>query len=127
MLIVALILLAIGLTMLETSRRMSMENPMIETPNGETSPEMEAVVFTGTVTEIDPGCYADGICKILIDGTIWVEFGRGWYQGPAGSFIGFDDIAVTQDKQVEISAWPDTREGIDYTILGDSSLYIKLL
>lgn len=124
MLILAIILLAVGFYLLEVSRKLEGNN-VPPTTIADQLPE-GSTVFSGTVNEIDVGCYADGICKINVDGK-WVEFGRGWYQGPSGQFIGFSNIDDISGKMVEVRVLPAEFEGYDYTILGDERLYIKAI
>jgi len=84
---------------------------------GVNAPSGTVVTHLGTIEELDNGCFADGICRMKVDG-VWVEFNRGFYQGPIGEYVG----ALPVGSYVEIRGMK-TDEGI--TIIGDNSYYIK--
>lgn len=89
----------------------------IDEPQPEDVPGTPTKVVRGKIIEKDDGCFADGICKINIDGT-WVVTNQGWYRGPLGS--------ITQELAVgmEVEAYGKvTPEGI--TLLGSNAYYVR--
>lgn len=75
-------------------------------------------VVSGTIIEKDDGCFADGICRINVDGT-WVITNQGWYQGPLGTVA--DNFAVG----MRVEAYGKvTTDGI--TMLGSNDYYVKV-
>ncbi len=77
-------------------------------------------IFQGVVSEVDNGCWSDGICRIRV-GEVWIITGQGWYRGPAGQVIGEPKVG----DNIEFSGTKNTN-GV-YTILGDTSYYLKVL
>ena len=105
----------------ETSR---IANPGEQLP---VSGTIQADVFSGTLEEVNTGCFADGECYVVVDGK-HVTVLRGWSQETVGSVQGVDgfgDLESHIGEQVEVSvhALPNGT----YTLYGSEGFYIKLL
>lgn len=89
--------------------------------------KLKADVFTGTLEEVNTGCFADGECYIVVDGK-HVTAIRGWSQNEVGTVQGVDgfgDLESHIGKKVEVYA-QDLQDGT-YTLYGSKGFYIKLL
>ncbi len=82
--------------------------------------------FSGIITLIDTGCFADGICQMTIDGKD-IVFGRGWSGSTWGEVIGFD-LTNGEKKYIGKKAEVFAQKLIEsYTLEGNKKYYIKLL
>lgn len=89
--------------------------------------KLKADVFTGTLEEVNTGCFADGECYVVISGK-HVTTLRGWSQDEVGTVQGvegFGDLERHIGKNVEVYAH-DLQDGT-YTLYGSEGFYIKLL
>jgi len=86
--------------------------------------------FSGVVTAIDCGCWADGICKITVGGKE-VTFGQGWSGATWGSIDGLVGCEASIGMQAEVYARrydgrvlkvPDW-----YTLEGSPRYFVRLL
>ncbi len=89
--------------------------------------KLKADTFTGTLTKVDTGCFADGECYVEVDGkkvTALIGFSR----DKVGSIMGaegFGDLESHVGKKVEVYA-QDNSDGT-YTLYGSAGFYIKVL
>ena len=95
------------------------------TPN---TPEVVTApaTITGKLTEVNTGCFSDGICYAMVDGTKVILL-RGWYQGKVGQIIGADGIGGLESHigaTVTVSAGKNT-DG-EFTLLGSEAFFIKV-
>ncbi len=98
-------------------------------PTSETPPagKLKADTFTGTLTKVDTGCFADGECFVEVDGkkvTALIGFSR----DEVGSVIGvegFGDLESYIGKKVEVYA-QDNSDGT-YTLYGSKGFFIKVI
>ncbi len=89
--------------------------------------------FTGTITEVNTGCWSDGTCSLRVDNT-WIitEYGGLTPNGPTlpeGKLIGFsfrNDVHTYIGRMVEVYA-KDMSDGKTLTIYGSPNYYVKLL
>ncbi len=89
--------------------------------------EGPAETFTGTLTEVNTGCFADGECYVMVDGK-HVTLLRGWSQDTVGSVIGGDNsiggLEAFIGSEVEVYA---KKTGLNaYTLYGDAAYYVKV-
>lgn len=88
--------------------------------------KLKADVFTGTLEEVNTGCFADGECYVVVDGK-HVTALRGWSQDTVGTVIGvegFGDLEGKIGAEVEVYA-QDLSDGT-YTLYGSEGFYIKV-
>lgn len=93
----------------------------------ETTGKLKADTFTGTLTKVDTGCFADGECYVEVDGKKVTAL-LGFNQNEVGSVIGvegFGDLEGSIGKEVEVYA-QDNSDGT-YTLYGSTGFYIKVL
>jgi len=88
--------------------------------------EGPAETFTGTLTEVNTGCFADGECYVMV-GDKHVTLLRGWSQDTVGSVIGGDNsiggLEAFIGSEVEVYA---KKTGLNaYTLYGDAGYYVK--
>jgi hypothetical protein len=99
----------------------------VTTVTTEPGTKLKADTFTGTLTKVDTGCFADGECYIEVDGKK-VTAVIGFSQAVVGNIIGvegFGDLENYIGKDVEIYA-QDNSDGT-YTLYGSTGFYIKVL
>ena len=93
----------------------------------ETPGKLKADTFTGTLTKVDTGCFADGECYVEVDGKKVTAL-VGFSQAIVGSVMGvegFGDLESYIGKKVEVYA-QDNSDGT-YTLYGSAGFYIKVL
>lgn len=93
----------------------------------ETNSKLKAETFTGTLTKVDTGCFADGECFVEVDGKKVTAL-LGFNQNEVGSVIGVDGFGDLENfigKSVEVYA-QDNSDGT-YTLYGSAGFYIKVL
>ncbi len=95
--------------------------------NPQSQVKLKADTFTGTLEQVDTGCFADGECFAVVDGK-HITLIMGWSQETAGSIIGVDGIGGLEasiGQKVEVYA-QDNSDGT-YTLYGSEGFYIKTL
>lgn len=87
----------------------------------------EAELFTGTITEFNPGCYVDAECYAIVDGK-HVTIARGWSQETVGSVVGTDDGMGGLEAHIggEVEVYAQHLQGDTYTLYGSEDYYIKV-
>lgn len=136
---VLIIVMATLLIVMEPANAPTIATPVIEmpaTPDATTTPATETPVttekikadmFTGTLEEVNTGCFADGECYVTVDGK-HVTIIMGWSQETVGSIIGapsIGDLESVVGKKVEVYA-RDNADGT-YSLYGDAGFYVKVL
>jgi hypothetical protein len=102
-----------------------MANPNIPTNGPDET--LATDVFTGTLTRVDTGCFADGECYVKVDGN-HVTAIMGWSQETVGTVQGvpgFGDLESHIGEQVEVFA--QRLAPGNYTLYGSEAFYIRLL
>jgi len=106
------------------------ETGRIANPNGTTKPvtegKLKGDMFTGTLQEVNTGCFSDGECYVVVDGKHITTI-MGWSQQTVGKVLGvegFGDLENYIGKKIEVYAQvlPDNK----YTLYGSEGFYIKL-
>lgn len=89
-----------------------------------------AKTFSGTVSAVDTGCFADAVCSVTIDGKkiILVQGGRGLPPDTVvGKLIGVDSIG---DLEGKMGAFANVYAGLtpegDYTLYGNSNYFVEI-
>ena len=77
--------------------------------------------FIGTVDSIDTGCYADGVCSMMIDGkqVVWL---RGWSRATWGQVQQPPDVGEYVGKEVEV--WCKVEDD-HCTLEGNAGYFIR--
>lgn len=91
------------------------------------SGKLKAATFTGTLEEVNTGCFADGECFVTVDGK-HVTALMGWSRDTVGSVQGvesFGDLESYIGKTVEVYA-QDLSDGT-YTLYGSEGFYIRVM
>jgi hypothetical protein len=89
--------------------------------------KLKADVFTGTLEEVNTGCFADGECYVVVGGK-HVTAIMGWSQETVGTIQGvegFGDLEGYIGRMVEVYAQDLQDE--TFTLYGSEGFYIKLL
>lgn len=89
--------------------------------------KLKVVNFSGTLEQVNEGCYVDGECYVVVDKK-HVTVVRGWSQETVGSVLGVDNFGELNDhigKSVEVYA-QDKGDGT-YTLYGSAGFYVKAL
>ena len=95
-------------------------------PTQVSSSEDQGTHFTGTLQEVNTGCFADGECFVVVSGK-HVTAVRGWSQETVGTIQGvegFGDLTKHIGEQMEVYAY-GVGDGV-YTLYGNTALYITL-
>jgi hypothetical protein len=89
--------------------------------------KIKATNFTGTLEQVNTGCFADGECYVVVDGKhITLIMGR--REEEVGSIIGvpsIGDLEPAIGAKVEVYA-KDNLDGT-YTLYGSKGFYVKVL
>lgn len=96
--------------------------------NGElVDSQSEAQLFTGTLTEFNPGCYVDGECYAIVDGK-HVTIARGWSQETVGSVTGTDSGMGGLESHIggEVEVYAQYLDENTYTLYGSEDYYIDI-
>jgi hypothetical protein len=87
------------------------------------------VKFEGTISKVDTGCFADGICSVVIDGktVILVTGGRLMANQTVGSLQGVPSIGDLEQKiGARAEVYAKKVSATEYTLYGNSSYYVKV-
>ncbi len=91
-----------------------------------------AVTFTGAISAVNTGCFADGICSITVDGKEIILL-AGFRIPPipdVGSLKGVDSIGDLEGEigsKAEVYATPTKEGDAGYTLYGSTLYYVKVL
>lgn len=91
-----------------------------------------AATFTGTISAVNTGCFADGICSVTIDGKEVILL-SGFRVAPipeVGNLRGVDSIGDLENaigSRAKVYAEPTKDGDADYTLYGSTSYYVKVL
>lgn len=92
-----------------------------------TSANEEGVTFTGTLEEVNTGCFFDAECYVVIDKK-HVTAIRGWSTDTVGMIIGVDGFGDLESKKGEIvEVYARALDDGTYTLYGSEDYYIKTL
>jgi hypothetical protein len=88
--------------------------------------------FSGTISEVDTGCLADGVCSVTVDGrkVVLVEAGgQAVPPGtPVGKLVGVNSVGELSQK---IGAFANVYAGKtadgNYSIYGNSDFYVEIV
>jgi hypothetical protein len=122
------IALVVGLTRTKQEVVQSDEVTTQTPPAGKLVTGSELETFSGTVTAVDTGCFADAICSVTVDGkkVIIVTGGRMMAgETNVGKLLGAEsigDIKVGQHANVYAAPTP---EG-EYTLYGNTNYYVEI-
>jgi|GEM_PF-2484806 len=87
--------------------------------------------FTGEISAVNTGCFADGICSVTVDGKeVIVMAGMRIDVPPLGSLKGVDSFGDLENEvgsKAEVYAAPTKEGDADYTLYGSTSYYVKVL
>jgi len=91
-----------------------------------------SATFTGTISSVNTGCFADGICSVTVDGKeiILLSGFRATPVPEVGSLKGVDSIGDLENEigsKAEVYATPTKEGDADYTLYGSSSYYVNVL
>ncbi len=88
--------------------------------------KLKAETFSGTLEEVNTGCFADAECYVVVDGK-HVTVLMGWSRDTVGSVLGLEgigDLEAHIGEEVEVYA-QDKSDGT-YTLYGSEGFYVKL-
>lgn len=97
--------------------------------DGTATGKLKADTFTGTLDEVNTGCFADGECYVVVDGK-HVTVLMGWSQETVGSIVGAEsigDLEALIGQTVEVYAQDLTATNEGYTLYGSDGFYVKVL
>jgi hypothetical protein len=108
-------------------------NPQDEIEHGTPAPsgKLKADTFTGTLEEVNTGCFVDGECYVVVDGKHVTVLTGERLGGPreVGSVQGVADgiggLEAMIGEEVEVYA-QDNSDGT-YTLYGSEGFYVKAL
>lgn len=92
----------------------------------------ETATFTGTISAVSTGCFADGICSVTVDGkeVILLAGLRIPPIPPVGALTGVDSIGDLEGEigsEAEVFAATTDEGGAEYTLYGSTTYYVKVL
>ncbi len=101
--------------------------PPAGTPKPPVTPPMDiAPSISGTLTEVNTGCFSDGECYAMVDGKKVILL-IGWYQGKVGKILGAESIGDLENyigSKATVFAGQDANG--NYTLLGNESFYLQV-
>lgn len=85
-----------------------------------------AETFSGTLTEVNTGCFADAECSVTVDGK-HVTVLKGWNRDIVGSVIGGDNSIGGLEAHIgsEVEVYAQKLADGTYTLYGDTGYYVK--
>ncbi len=89
--------------------------------------KLKVANFSGKLSEVNTGCFADGECYVVVDGK-HITTTMGWSQETMGTVQGVDsfgDLESHIGENVEVYA-KDNADGT-YTLYGSNGFYVKLI
>lgn len=93
--------------------------------NPNTFGKLKADTFTGTLEEVNTGCFADGECYVTVDGK-HVTVLMGWSQDLVGSVIGAPSIGDLENYVgTEVEVYAQVNPDNTYTLYGSEGFYVK--
>lgn len=102
-------------------------DPTATSTDGKQAPPQNPVSFSGTLEEVNTGCFADGECYIMVDGkhitTLW-----GWTNEIVGSVkgvAGFGDLESHIGKTINVNA--NELDPGNYTLYGSADYFVELV
>ena len=96
----------------------SPENPLV-------SEKLKADTFTGTLEEVNTGCFSDGECYIMVDGK-HVTVLRGRSQDTVGNIVGAPSIGDLENYiGSEVEVYAQVNPDNTYTLYGSEGFYVK--
>ncbi len=125
---VVLVIIAIGaFVWIQRSGTKPVENNQVGSVQGA---ETGAKRFSGTVSAVDTGCFADAVCSVTIDEkkVILVQGGRGLPPDTVvGKLIGVNSVG---DLESKMGAFANVYAGLtpqgDYTLYGNSDYFVEI-
>jgi hypothetical protein len=99
-------------------------------PSEETANNEQAATFTGTISAVDTGCFADAVCSVTVGGkkVILVTGMRLGAPQEVGTLKGVESIGDLEAKigsNAKVYA-AKTTDG-EYTLYGDADYYVEVL
>ncbi len=89
--------------------------------------KLKADMFSGTLEEVNTGCFSDGECYVVVDGK-HVTVLMGWSRNTVGTIIGapsIGDLEAMIGQPVEVYAQENPDK--TYTLYGNVGFYVKML
>jgi hypothetical protein len=130
---VVLVVLAIVIAFLiqKNSATEPGENKEADNTQSTMLPNTGVGTFSGTISAVDTGCFADAVCSVTIDGKkiILVKGGRGLPPDTVvGKLIGVNSIGGLENM---MGAFANVYAGLtpegDYTLYGNSNYYVEVV
>jgi hypothetical protein len=127
--ILIVVVVVVGAVWYTTSHKPVAPTPQNTEVDGSASApigKIKADVFSGTLEEVNVGCFADAECYITVDGK-HVTAIMGWSQEIVGSVIGVDGFGdLTNYLGQEVEVYAQVKEDGTYTLYGSEGFYIRL-
>lgn len=103
------------------------ETPTTPTPKPPVTPPQGIVPsLSGKLTEVNTGCFSDGVCYAVVDSKkVILLIGR--YQGSIGKIIGADSIGDLENYiGADATVFAGMNDEGEYTLLGNESFYLQV-
>lgn len=95
-------------------------------PGGSGQPTGEVEVFSGTLEEVNTGCFADGECYVVVDGKK-VTLIIGWQQETVGYIHGADGVGGLEEHiGTEVEVYAMKQDNGTYTLYGSEQYYVEV-
>lgn len=114
----------------ETATEQTQDTGRVAAPTDTEQPEVDGKLkvsnFSGTLEEVNIGCFVDGECFVVVEGK-HITTTMGWSRETVGSVQGvesFGDLEKHIGEEVEVYA-QDKGDGT-YTLYGSEGFYVKL-
>lgn len=88
--------------------------------------KLKAANFSGTLEEVNTGCFADGECYVVVDGK-HITVLRGWSRDTVGTVQGVEGIGDLESHiGAEVEVYVQDLSDGTYTLYGSEGFYVKL-
>ena len=125
--VVALVVLAVGTVVF---MQKNSEAQPVDNGSSDTASTPKTGTFSGTISAIDTGCFADAVCSVTVDGKKVILTQGGLSSQPnavVGKLVGVNSIGDLEDK---IGAFANVFAGVtpegNYTLYGNSAYYVEV-
>lgn len=124
--IVVLVLIGAGIYAFTMDKNPGEEGSRVINPgNVEEGEELKPETFSGTLSEVNTACFADGECYVVVDGK-HVTTTIGWSQATVGKIEGVESFGDLEGKiGQEVEVYAHAKEDGSYTLYGSEEFYVK--
>jgi hypothetical protein len=128
--VIYVILVLIVLGLIVTFNKKDPVTQTTDTAPEETVTNEQAATFTGTISTVDTGCFADAVCSVTVDGkkvilVTGMRLGAPEEVGTLKGVASIGDLEAKIGSSAKVYA-AKTTDG-EYTLYGNTDYYVEVL